>query len=365
MMISPRPRPPLPLHLAVEPARLGPQVEHAQVRRVVDPQRRLLELVADLDHLRPVVADLALAQLVAGDPRPLGDQALGELGVGHLEREEGDRSLELDRDVLGDVGDEAGLAHPRASGEDDQVAGLEAPGDLVEVVESRRGAAELGAAAGELLEPVDLPGNDLGDLVEVLGLLLVGDLKQHPLRVLGQLHRLVLAVVDGRLDPLRGLQQAAQERVLLDDARVVAGVAGDRDGRGEVRDDFAAADLLELALLCEELGNGERVDRLAALVEPFDRVEDLPVALAVEVLLGQPDVEDHRVHRDLGDHQGAEHRLLCLEVLGRYVGGGGFHRSVGLEGGADANPPRGRPVGPANHSAEGTAPGVPAKSALW
>ena len=84
-------------------------------------------------------------------------------------------------------------------------------------------------------------------------------------------------------------------------------------------DALAAAGLLELALLREQLGDGERVDRLAALVEALDRAEDEPVALAVEVLVGEPDVEDHRVHRRLGDHQRAEHRLLGLEVLGRDV----------------------------------------------
>ena len=78
--------------LRVQAPRLRPQVEHPEVRRLVDPQRRGLDLVADLEHLGPVaLADLALAQLVARDPGPLGDQALGQLGVRHLEREEGDR----------------------------------------------------------------------------------------------------------------------------------------------------------------------------------------------------------------------------------------------------------------------------------
>jgi hypothetical protein len=31
------------------------------------------------------LGDLALAQLVAGDPRPAGDEALGQLDLGHLE----------------------------------------------------------------------------------------------------------------------------------------------------------------------------------------------------------------------------------------------------------------------------------------
>ena len=41
--------------------------------------------------------DLALAQPVGGDPRPRGDEAVGELRLRHLEREEGDRPLRLHR----------------------------------------------------------------------------------------------------------------------------------------------------------------------------------------------------------------------------------------------------------------------------
>ena len=92
------------------------------------------------------------------------------------------------------------------------------------------------------------------------------------------------------------------------------------------------ARLLEFALLREQLGHRERVDRLAALVQQLDRPEDDPVALAVEVGLVEADVEDHRVHRRLGDHERAQHRLLGLEVLRGDVGGCGFHLSFGLEG---------------------------------
>ena len=86
--------PALVLLLRVQPARLRPQVEDAEVGGVVEPERRLLQLVAGPHHLRPVLLrDLALAQLVAGDPRPAGDEALRELDLGHLEREEGDRQV--------------------------------------------------------------------------------------------------------------------------------------------------------------------------------------------------------------------------------------------------------------------------------
>ena len=45
--------------------------------------------------------------------------------------------LDVQRGVLGEVGHQGRLAHRRARGEDDQVAGLEAAGDRVQVLEAR------------------------------------------------------------------------------------------------------------------------------------------------------------------------------------------------------------------------------------
>ena len=118
-MIRPRPAP--VLFLGVQAPRLRPQVEHAEVGGVVEPERRLLQLVAGPHHLRPVFRrDLSLAQLVARDPRPAGDEALGQLDLRHLQREEGDRQIPLHGDVFGDVGDDRAVV-------DDDVVGDEIP----------------------------------------------------------------------------------------------------------------------------------------------------------------------------------------------------------------------------------------------
>ena len=91
------------------------------------------ELAGRLEDLRPArLGDLAAPQVLARDPGLGGDEALRELGLGHLEREQRDREAG-ERGVLGDVGDQRRLAHRRARGEHDQVAGLEAAGQVVEV----------------------------------------------------------------------------------------------------------------------------------------------------------------------------------------------------------------------------------------
>ena len=81
-------------------------------------------------------------------------------------------------------------------GDHDQVAGLKATGDSVDVAKSGGRAGELQLTCGELLEPIDLVVEDLVDAAEVARLLLVGDLEEQPLGVLGKLARLAVALAD-------------------------------------------------------------------------------------------------------------------------------------------------------------------------
>jgi hypothetical protein len=62
----------------------------------------------------------------------------------------------IDGGVLGDAGRERARPHRRARRQDDQVAGLEAAGHVVEVVEPRRGAGHGALVARQRLEVVEL-----------------------------------------------------------------------------------------------------------------------------------------------------------------------------------------------------------------
>ena len=72
-------------------------------------------------------------------------------------RENGHRQLRLQRDVLGDVEREGGLAHRGPAGDDDHVARLQAGSLHVEVVEAGRDAGDIRRmlAVVELLDAVD------------------------------------------------------------------------------------------------------------------------------------------------------------------------------------------------------------------
>ena len=178
------------------------------------------------------------------------------------------------RRVVHERGAGQALAHAGAGGEDDQVAGLEAAGDAVEVLEAGRGAGDRGAVRGELLELVQLGGEQVVDRAEVLAAVVVGDLEDRALGEVDELARRRLVGVHARLDLVGGAQEAAEHRVLADDARVLADVADGGDGAGQQVDRGAAADVLEQAGLLEVLDERERVDRLADRVQVEHRLED-------------------------------------------------------------------------------------------
>ena len=226
----------------------------------------------------------------------------------------------LDRDVFGDVGDQGALAHRRTGGDDDQVAGLEAAGDRVDVAEAGRRAGHFDLAGGELLEPVDLVVEDVSEDAEVARLLFVGDFEEQLLGPLGELARLAVALVDPALDLLAGAEQPPQQRVLLDDLGVVLGVAGGRDLRRQLGDVVLAAGLVDHVALGQRLADAELVDRLGGRVEVVDALEDRPVAVEVEVGGVELDLVDHPGQRRLGDQHRPQDRFLRLDVLRRDVG---------------------------------------------
>ena len=121
------------------------------------------------------------------------------------------------------------------------------------------------------------------DVLEAAADAVLGEVEDHLLGAVDELGRLAGAVPAEPLDLLADDREPAQRRHLADDPRVVAGVRGRRDERRDLVDALLAADLLELAVLVELVGDRDRVDRLAVLVELERGAVDLGVRLAVEV----------------------------------------------------------------------------------
>ena len=154
------------------------------------------------------------------------------------------------------------LAHGRAAGDDDEVARLEAGGQLVDVAEAGGRAGHLAARLVHLRDLLEAPSHEHLDVLEL-----------PRMRCCARSNTICSArstssgVSPGRSQPSRWISfaddgQPAQRRHLAHDPRVVGGVRGGRDERRDLADALLAADVLELAALVELVGDGDRVDRL-------------------------------------------------------------------------------------------------------
>src|SRR5437763_12464799 len=110
---------------------------------------------------------------------------------------------------------EAGLAEARPLREDDEIAGLEAAGEPVEIGEAGRDAGDLLLPFVELLDGLEGALHDLAHVREGGVRLLLGDREDAPLGVVDEFaHRADLLVPEGR-DGVGGLDYAARERLLV------------------------------------------------------------------------------------------------------------------------------------------------------
>jgi hypothetical protein len=201
-------------------------------------------------------------------------------------------------------------------GQDHQVAGLEAAGLLVEVLEARRCAGERGLGHRQPVQLVGLLVQDVRDRADLLLAVVGGDLQHGALRLLHQLSRGCLPGEDAGLDLVGGGEQRAQLEVVMDDRAVLARMAGGRHPPGQLVDRRGAADLVELAVLAQLLRDGEVVDLVVGFVELEHRGEHRTVLLAVEVVGPQLLLDQERVQVTLVQQHRAQHRLLGLEVVG-------------------------------------------------
>src|SRR5690606_18530804 len=178
--------------------RLGADLHHREVRRVVDEQRRLADLTHAPGQSCPVVVGHAPTPHVGEPDLRLGRQhAHHDLGAAHLQREDDAGHAVLDGTGAGEVQPQGRLPHTGTRGDDDHLPGMQPVGDLVEVGETGRNALRGTAPGGDgvdlvhrrleqfLQRDVVLAGASFGDLVDG-GLRAVDDLVDvAPVAVVG------------------------------------------------------------------------------------------------------------------------------------------------------------------------------------
>ena len=163
---------------------------------------------------------------------------------------------------MADAEGQRGLAGRRAGAEHEQGVGLQARQQLVEVEEAGGQAGDGLAPLVELLEPVEVGVEQVVDLAMVSVTrrwATSNTMRLGPVDDLGD----VVGQVVAHLGDLAGhADEPPQQRVLLDDAGVAAGVGRGRGGRLQVDQRGRTADGLEQAGPAQLVGHRDRVGRL-------------------------------------------------------------------------------------------------------
>ena len=166
----------------------------------------------------------------------------------------------------------------------DELARLEAAGDVVQVDEPRRDPGDrVPAGLRPLGDPVHRLREDVLELVRVALDLLLGDGEDLPLGRFQQLLRgelIGIAVAD---DLGGAVDQLAADRLLAHDLGIVLGVGRVRDAVDDLAQRLVAADLLELVAPDQLVGQRDGVDPLAQVVQVADRLVDRLVRVPIEV----------------------------------------------------------------------------------
>ncbi len=314
--------------LALQAARAGADRADREAGGVVDVERHLLHQADRGGQLVEVVlGHLAGTHLVAGDLRLVRQDTGGELFGRHFHREErGDRARPLGIGELGvggvvrDRGGERGLAHARASGEDDQVGVVETAEEIVEVGEAgghAREAARLMGGVGHLQRCLQR-ARKVGEAAR--GLAGCG----KPVEAFFRLADLVVGggfevFVEGVVDHvLAERDQLAADEEIVDQVAVLLGV-DDADHRGREPGEVArAADAFEFLAAVHHPLQGDRVGGIAALGEDDAELEDLAVGRIREVL--RLEEVDDLVDRRVVVENRAQQRLFGLDVVRRRTG---------------------------------------------
>ena len=252
--------------------RLRADLHHRDTWVVVEEQRHV-ETVDRPADLRPVGFDKAAgAQLLRIDLGLAGKDALGQLGMTHLQREDQHWSPRGLGDIGGDPQSEAGLAHRRAGTDDVQRRWLQAGEDLVEIMEASGCAGDDVAALERLLQLVHRQRKQIAersDRGEVDALL--GDLEDLRLCFVERLGDVVGLEVGDLGDVAGDTDQLAQHGRVLHDLGVTRRVGDGRRRVLQFEQRLRTADLVEQAIAAKLVGNRHDVDRLTGGGQPSNR----------------------------------------------------------------------------------------------
>ena len=265
------------------------------------------------------------------------DRAIGELDLiarpaqhdlrrGHYPRRQpvGVEQLVTDRDVThrgpagrcgqGGVQRER-LAHAWTRRHDDHLSRMQPVGHLVEFGETGRHATGDTSVGSDGVDLVHRRLQQILERDEVLGKPAIGDVVDLRLSAIDDLgHIGTLGAGVAVLHNARpGLHQPTQQRLLRDDARVVAGVGCRRHRRNQGVQVRGTANAAQQPAAVQFGGDRHGVGRLAPPIQIQDGVVDVLVHRPIEVAGPQP--LQHISDGVLAQQHPAQHRLLGGQIL--------------------------------------------------
>ena len=214
-----------------------------------------------------------------------GEQAHEDLVAPHLQGEDDAGEAVADTGRPREIQSCRGLAQGRPGREDHQLPGVQAVGERVQIGEAGGHAHHLAATVGDRLDLGEGAVHEIAQREVVLRRAPLGDLVDLGLRPVDDVIDVALPGVAHLHDARASLDQAAQDRALLDDRGVVAGVGRGGHERDEGVEVGRPADPADLARAGELGGDRHGIRGVALAVDADDRVVDGRVGRAVEVSL--------------------------------------------------------------------------------
>ena len=291
------------------------QFENRESRSVIDIERCIQQIIDAFVQTIPFIRrQLSIQDLGTLDLTRIRDQAVHQLHIRHLQREESQRNAVISSDVLSHRQGEGGLTHCRTSRHNHKVAGLPSGGDVVELVIARAHTREAVFVGSSCLDALNGLRDDGINLRVILLHIPLTQLKERVFSLLHQFVDVVGLIKGLRLDDAGEGDELTGQELLGDDVGVILDIGGGCHTGTEVGHITRTSHFLQLAILRQTLGNRQDIYGFLLDREIADGGVDHLVAGLIETL-GIKDFADDGVGV-LINHQGSQHSLLHLQRLG-------------------------------------------------
>ena len=238
----------------------------------------------------------------------------------HFHREDSGRNPGADGGVFRNVQRKCGLAHRRASRDNDEFAGLQARCQFVEFSETARNTRDVAAGLMQQIDTIDSVRKNRLERSEpylATGAFL-GDLEHQALSLIDDIRCAApVGGIGAAADLIAGMNECPKGRVLAQDRCIGFDIGRTGGFIGERRQVFEPAGSLQFIALAQEFGNRHDIAGIAVLGQLVNCGKDQAVVFAVEVV-GNDQVRDLLPGLVI-EHQTAKQGLLSLYGVRRHL----------------------------------------------